>query len=303
MPTIFEFIIIIGILSLFITGCQKKQTVQSNHISCYNCHDPYQISVVRSNEVLGIKKWMQSGGEGLVRIPSFNPPPFFMDMLVWPKRGRHLFDLNTNDCAACHPIYNNVENHSNSEYPPMAKRLLYRGGISCASGCHKWLSNNVHSKGFLSASGTTPEYKGTLDPYTLLTSVRTAHTKIFLEGFRITQDDPTLNIRFLNPGCGGCHNYDASMHGHIATCTDCHNFDPSGSSSLHQQHISIISATRAQIDPSDSNLPACVYCHGFSDTTTNYALSNAVCYNCHLSGHQPVGADGTPQFWDIKTKK
>ncbi|MCL4467770.1 MAG: hypothetical protein M1591_02395 [Deltaproteobacteria bacterium] len=47
-------------------------------------------------------------------------------------------------------------------------------------------------------------------------------------------------------------------------------------------------------------LPVCAYCHGFPNTTTNRTLSDASCYNYHLSGHQPVGAGGMPQFWDVK---
>ena len=285
---------------LLVTGCQTQKTVQSNAVSCYDCHDTYQITEARSNESSGIKEWMQAGGTGLVMIPAYNPPPLFMYELEWPARGRHIFDLNTGDCAQCHPLYNNVENHSNSEYPPQAKSLLYMNGVNCASTCHTWLENDIISAGFSSSTGDTPTYTGTLDPYTLLTSVQTAHTKIFLYGFRISQDDPALNIRALNPGCGSCHNWDGPRHGHIAQCTDCHNFDPSNSSSLHQSHIAVISAAQSQIDPSDSGLPACAYCHGFSDTTTSHTLSNPVCYNCHLSGHQPVGADGMPQFWDTK---
>jgi hypothetical protein len=104
----------------------------------------------------------------------------------------------------------------------------------------------------------------------------------------------------LNAGCGGCHNWDGIRHGHIADCTDCHNFDPSIDTGLHQGHINFISVTQPQIDPADSAVPACAYCHGFSDTTTNHTISAPVCYNCHLSGHQPVGADKKPQFWDAK---
>lgn len=288
------------LLVLSAAGCQTTKTVQSNAVSCYDCHDPFQISMSRSNEALGIKEWMQAGSSGLVMIQPYNPPPLYILILEWPDRGRHPFDLNTNDCAQCHPIYDNVENHSNSEYPPQAQRYLFDGGIDCAGSCHTWLQGNVVSTGFSSSTGTTPTYDGTLDPFSLLTSVQTAHTGIFLAGFRITQDDPGLAIRHLNPGCGGCHNWDGPRHGHIAECTDCHVFDPSLPGGLHQSHISIISATQAQMDPADAGMPSCAYCHGFSDTTTNHVLSNASCYNCHLSGHQPMGADGMPQFWDIK---
>ena len=281
-------------------GCQTTKTVQSNAVSCYDCHDPFQISMSRSNEALGIKEWMQAGSSGLVMIQPYNPPPLFILILEWPPRGRHPFDLNTDDCAQCHPIYNNVENHSNSGYPPQAQRFLYDGGIDCAGGCHTWLQGNVLSTGFSSSTGTTPTYDGTLDPFSLLTSVQTMHTGIFLAGFRITQDDPDLAIRHLNPGCGGCHNWDGPRHGHIAECTDCHVFDPSVPGGLHQSHISVISATQARMDPADAGMPSCAYCHGFSDTTVNHVLSDASCYNCHLSGHQPMGADGMPQFWDIK---
>ncbi len=297
---IFFLLIVLALLVPAGTGCQTTKIVQSNAVSCYDCHDPYQISMSRSNESLGIKEWMQVGSSGLVMIQPYNPPPLYIFILDWPLRGRHPFDLNTNDCAQCHPIYNNVENHSNSQYPPQAQNFLYTGGVNCAGSCHSWLEGNVQSTGFSSSTGTAPTYTGTLDPYTLLTSVQTAHTKIFLYGFRITQDDPNLAIRHLNPGCGGCHNWDGPRHGHIAECTDCHVFDPSVSGGLHQQHINIITATQSQIDPGDAGMPSCAYCHGFSDTTTNYTLSNAACYNCHLSGHQPVGADGMPQFWDIK---
>ena len=281
-------------------GCQTTKTVQSNAVSCYDCHDPYLISMSRSNEALGIKEWMQTGSHGLVMIQPYSPPPLYLFIIEWPLRGRHPFDLNTNDCAQCHPIYNNIENHSNSEYPAQAQRYLYSGGINCAGNCHAWLEGDVQSTGFSSSTGTTPTYYGTLDPYTLLTSVQTAHTGIYLSGFRITQDNPDLAIRHLSAGCGGCHNWDGPRHGHIAECTDCHVFDPSVSNGLHQSHINIIGATQARIDPAHATLPVCAYCHGFSDTTTNRTLSNASCYNCHLSGHQPMGADGMPQFWDIK---
>ncbi len=297
---IFFTLILLVLITTTSVGCQTTKTVQSNAVSCYDCHDPYQISMSRSNEALGIKEWMQVGSGGLVMMQPYNPPPLYIFVLDWPLRGRHPFDLNTNDCAQCHPIYNNVENHSNSQYPPQAQKFLYMGGVNCAANCHTWLEGNVQSTGFTPSTGTAPTYTGTLDPYTLLTSVQTAHTKIFLYGFRITQDDSNLAIRHLAAGCGGCHNWDGPRHGHIAECTDCHVFDPSISNGLHQTHINIISATQSSIDPTDAGLPACAYCHGFSDTTTNHTLSNAMCYNCHLSGHQPVGADGMPQFWDIK---
>ena len=298
------FKLIIFVLSMISTGvnCQKRINETTSEITnCYDCHDPYAISTITTATIgtQGLKEWMSQNG-GLYRnIPSV-PSAFDTLTLNFSKRGTHLYDLNVDECAQCHPIYFNVENHGNSEYPPQAKRLLYMGGVNCAENCHTWLKNAVYSTGFSSNTGVTPIYNGTLDPYLLLTSVQTAHTKIFLYGFRITQTDPTLNIRSLNPGCGGCHNYDSTTHGHIAVCTDCHVFDPSISNGLHQIHVSIITATQPQIDPSDSGMPSCAYCHGFSDTTTNHTLSNAVCYNCHLSGHQPMGADGMPQFWDIK---
>lgn len=293
--------LIIFITSIFIiTGCQTAKTIQSNTVNCYDCHDPNEISMAISNESLGIKEWMQTGSTGLVMIQPYNPPPLYMYTFEWSKRGIHTFDLNINDCAKCHPIYNGVENHSYSEYPAEAKSYLYTGGVNCAGKCHTWLEINVQSVGFTSNAGTTPTYYGTLDPYKLLTTVNTLHTNIFLYGFRITQDNPNFAIRHLSPGCGGCHNWDGPRHGHIAECTDCHIFDPSVNNGLHEQHINIITATQSQIDPNDAGMPACAYCHGFSDTTTNHTLSNAVCYNCHLSGHQPMGADGMPQFWDIK---
>ncbi|MCL5277263.1 MAG: hypothetical protein M1517_05755 [Deltaproteobacteria bacterium] len=285
-----------------IAGCQTTQTVQSNAVNCYDCHNPVQLSMTVSNEASGIREWMQTGGAGLVMVPAYNPPPLFLYELEWPQRGRHDFDLNTDDCAQCHPVYNGVENHSNSEYPAQAQRLLYMGGVNCASACHPWLEGVVRSAGFSSNAGTTPTYYGTLDPYTLLTSVKTAHTDIFLSGFRITQDDADLDMRFLDAGCGGCHNWDGPRHGHVAECTDCHVFDPSIAGGLHQSHIDTIGATQSEIDPADSGMPACAYCHGFSDTTVDHTLSNASCYNCHLSGHQPMGPDGMPQFWDANVK-
>ena len=288
------------LLAFMFAGCQTQTVVQSGGVDCYNCHDAYVLTVSRSDESLGVKEWLQAGGQGLVMVPAYNPPPLFMYVLEWPSRGRHVFDLDTGDCAQCHPIYNNVENHSNSMYPPEVQRLLYLGGADCASNCHAWLDSRVGSKGFVSDTGTTPTYSGTLDPYTLLTDVKNAHSNIFLYGFRITQDDPDLDMRSLNAGCGGCHNWDGPRHGHIADCTDCHVFDPTLTSGVHQKHIDMINATRARIDPGDAGMPACAYCHGFSDTTANHVLSDAACYNCHLSGHQPMGADGMPQFWDLK---
>jgi hypothetical protein len=38
----------------------------------------------------------------------------------------------------------------------------------------------------------------------------------------------------------------------------------------------------------------CAYCHTELEPSPR---SSAACYNCHLSGHQPMNAEGQAHFW------
>ena len=70
-----------------------------------------------------------------------------------------------------------------------------------------------------------------------------------------------------------------------------------GKGELHIMHVAAINDHGADIDATQAGIPACAYCH-MQDRAYDYR-SRAVCYNCHLSGHQPLNADGKPHFWPI----
>lgn len=243
--------------------------------------------------VEGERDWMQRAGTGKGR---------------WARRGVHseadrgrCFDCHKPDtdgkpvcvfchwdkqayygeCRFCHPVHGDDEPvvrrpHVWIEkfaYPPGADPTV--PDVNCGQGCHAWVDGSVVSRGFTNAS-LDPEqttYRGTIRPGELLAQGQTAHS-----------------ASFADKGCAACH--DPVEHGVVKDCVECHNYkiftpDPERPT-LHLTHIPFIQAEQPLADPEnfDQRTLSCNYCHGAP-------MSNASCWNCHLSGHDPV----TP-YWE-----
>lgn len=268
MEAFHKYILLILITIFISAGCTKKETEKRKlDLQTCNCHDFSAITGVRSDESRGVLEWLKSSGSGLQRNTTFIPRPLDNLTFQWVKRGRHPEDTQT--CEGCHLLENVVEGHTLSIYPADVLGKLYSPGTDCASACHSWLGDNVSSG---------EKFSGSFRPGTLLDSGDNAHSRIFKEGFRGDPANLNLNLVFLPPGCGGCHNFGTTKHGWIPVCLDCHTFlntTATGTSkftSLHDEHSTL-------------SQNVCNNCHSSQEPPDEQ--SRGVCYNCHLSGHNP----------------
>jgi len=194
----------------------------------------------------------------------------------------------------CHPVDENGIGHGVRAYPESARDTAFVGGESCAGECHGWLANPVEVTGFEEWGGFST-FDGHLDPEDLLAGADNAHSELWKVGF--VPENMEMKISSFNAGCGGCHNVKSEAHGATVTCTDCHAMASDENVELHNAHVSYIAAHVLTLANELADVPACAFCH--REDGAPEAVSNAACYNCHLSGHQPLNAEGSPHFWPI----
>lgn len=272
-------------------GCWEKETPQEVP-DCGQCHDIAALAAPVSSAPL--REWTALQGRGLVRRPVMMQTDAEAFHAPLPRRGNHT-EMTPAHCVACHPVSEQGIRHGLRIYPRDARGRVFRTATDCAAACHGWLPEDATSTGFVPATGTPPEYVGSLRPHDLLTGTDNAHAAIYRDGF-VRDGGYTLRISRLKPGCGGCHNVRDEFHGTINSCVQCHRFgDLSGR--LHTTHTSAIEAGRDANDPAHATETSCSYCHGFGATDSD--LKNAACYNCHLSGHQPMDDSGQAHFWPL----
>ena len=258
---------------------------------CKTCHDVDSLGVVKGDEHAGAREWMTEQGAGLVRRDPAIPAPGVTLGLPWPSRGRH--GAGT-ECADCHPVRADGLGHGVRTYPAVVLDKVFSGGESCSGACHEWLSDQGASSGYLGADGKTPSYVGSLRPSQLLQGADNAHSTLWKLGLRV--DLPPISITVFNPGCGGCHNATEESHGAVVGCLDCHHFGGS-TGELHATHVQAIADNAGVIDAQRAGASFCSYCHRTDGVPVD--RSNPACYNCHLSGHQPMDKDGRAHFWPI----
>ena len=162
--------------------------------------------------------------------------------------------------------------------------------------CHKdWQDGEVSEPGFGDAS-----YAGTISPAALLSSPSNAHAQVYASTGCAglchggPEPVPAGMIENCEWGTGEeCQGTPWALHGTITNCKSCHDFDVLGVTDgnpdharLHLLHISRLTLERPLADTAGfqaqpSSL-VCDYCHS----------SKASCWNCHLSGHNPI-----TQYW------
>lgn len=273
------------------TGCGDDPAPQQVP-DCTQCHDIAALTAPVSSEPL--REWTTLQGRGLVRRPVMIQTSADAFDAPLPRRGNHT-EMTPAQCVACHPVSEQGIRHGLRIYPREARNQVFRSATDCARSCHGWLPDEAISIGFTPASGTPPEYSGSLRPHELLTGGDNAHAAIYRDGF-VRDGGFTLLLSQLKPGCGGCHNVRNEFHGTINSCVQCHRFgDTSGR--LHITHTDAIEAGRDANDPDHATEMGCSYCHGFGNLESD--LKNAACYNCHLSGHQPLNDAGQAHFWPV----
>jgi len=241
---------------------------------CRGCHDPTWLAAHQPGATGTPASWLMAKGRGLVRVEPVFPTPGTVYGLPWPARGWHDAAALQN-CAVCHPYRpQDGLGHSLLSYPDV--QAVFKPGGSCATGCHTWLDP-------------------AMAPDKLLGGADNGHARIWLLGVRpkVPQD---YRFAAFNPGCGGCHNVASENHGAIAGCLDCHRMGGPGSAS-HDRHTQVIEGNQAKLDPQAvvAGAPTCGWCHTPASGETG--RSRAACYNCHLSGHQPMNAKGKAEFW------
>ncbi|MCX5868270.1 MAG: hypothetical protein NT009_12500 [Proteobacteria bacterium] len=257
-----------------------------NTPACLSCHTQAEIGQVLSDENAGPREWMSQAGSGLTRAVPFIPLETEEYVLEWPHRGRHP-EYKSSDCCACHPADNSGLGHSSKTYPDPE---------DCQGRCHVWLKPAINSSGFAILGGEAPSYSGSAEPEALLSAAENAHSRVCREGYQRPEGiSDRIKVGQLSPGCRGCHNHFFPRHGAVSVCTDCHAFgDPAGGTG-HLNHAAYISARQNELNPGAAGGEVCVYCHGFSAGADSF--SSAACYNCHLSGHQPLNPEGNAHFW------
>jgi hypothetical protein len=175
------------------------------------------------------------------------------------------------------------------------------GGQACATAqCHPWLGAATTATGFADASGKPRDWTGSLRPADLLAASTGAHHDLWLAGGR-PQNPDAIGFLAFRPGCGACHTLGSDAHGQVPGCLDCHRFG-GAQGPLHQAHVKAISAGQATNDPEGAKQGLlCEYCHAAESGIT--PLGRAACYNCHLSGHQPLDDQGQARFWPLPPGK
>lgn len=261
---------------------------------CLTCHDIKTLKEPISDEAP--QDWLQASSPGIARIDPWDPTVFTLGV-TWPRRGHHGAE-SLSGCKRCHDRRSgNILKHGARFYPDDSLEILAQGGATCSSqGCHQWLGT-IDTQGFVRADGTALSFSGSALPETLLSGADNAHDTVFREGYRQAEmARREIKVTALNPGCGGCHNAFSGDHGAMLSCTDCHAFGAgSTGASPHQRHINLIEGDRALNDPAHAELMSCLYCHGWSEQAGD--LHRPACYNCHLSGHQPLDTDHRAHFW------
>ena len=258
---------------------------------CHLCHDLAALGKADGFEETGPRAWMEQQGQGLVRYTPAIADAATHLAFPWARRGFHAeFMLEgTDSCGICHPVDDNGIGHGLRIYGTDTAVPPFTGGSSCAGACHSWIPDDATVTGFTPVDSETPTYTGSLRPGDLLNGAETAHTALWKAG---SQPEMAMKIASFQPGCAGCHNVADEAHGAIQSCLKCHKMAGSGQP-LHDKMVAAISTGKDQIDP-EGNVSACAYCH-FEDGAEH--RSNAACYNCHLSGHQPMDSEGKPHFW------
>jgi len=261
---------------------------------CQRCHVLDNLGRKLSDDNAGIREWMAAQGTGLVRSDPAFPVPGIVFALPWPERGWHGEDSrNIDTCSDCHPVEENGIGHGVRTYPENARELAFAGGESCADGCHGWLAESVVSEGFRNGLGKVPVFNGSLRPEALLESGGNAHSDLFKKGAH--PEELPMKIASFNAGCGGCHNVASESHGAIPSCVGCHSFKGTEGEKLRASIVAHIEKHVVDNDPDRPGDSACIYCHRQDESDPE--RSNRACYNCHLSGHQPLNGDGDPHFW------
>lgn len=231
------------------------------------CEDCHKLSSLEAGKTdLPLREWTQEAGRGLVRKDVMMMTDTKQFIFKFPRRGRHDAD-GGGRCAGCHPASAQGIRHGLIQYPQSARPAAFKPGADCAASCHLWIESER--------------------PADLLGAAENGHSRIYREGYRSPEKNENLNVTAINPGCAGCHNVKDEIHGTITECVECHAFGGTGGE-IHKAHADAI-AERGR------DVPACNYCHNLQDDSTD--LKNAACYNCHLSGHQPLDPEGKPHFW------
>jgi hypothetical protein len=289
-----RLVALVVLASAILSGCVEDEAAAPS-IACDTvmCHDLAQLTRPVSGADVSPREWALHAAEGLTDRPAFillDRPIFGF---TFPRRGHHV-SQSLAECAACHPLSTEGIRHGIRQYPRSVRDWVFQRSTDCAGACHTWLPVQGTASGPAPATGDALRYQGSLRPSALLAQVDGAHARIYREGYVPENGATSISFAQLRPGCGGCHNAQNENHGSLSQCLDCHRFGGQ-SGPRHEAHVQAILDRRAQNDPGNADLSACDYCHGFAETPT--PLKNAACYNCHLSGHQPLDASGKPHFW------
>ncbi len=257
---------------------------------CSACHELPALGTAVESSALPWSSWLEKAGRGLVRVAPAVPEAGVHLGLSWARRGVHPADaLSDGACDSCHPVDAQGIGHGVRAYPEAAAKLAFAGGESCGGTCHSWLPEDLAMAPF---GDDGPSWQGSARPADLLTAGDNAHSKLWQEGFVASVTSLSLKMSQYRPGCGGCHNLADESHGAMLSCLDCHKLTD-GDGNTHSQHIAIIGSRLEQRNPTGP-ASACAYCHMDDD----YAqVGRAACYNCHLSGHQPLAPTGGAHFW------
>ncbi len=243
---------------------------------CTECHSLFDLGALHAQEAEKPATWLGARGHGLVRVDPVFPAPGTVFGLPWVARGRHDY-ISLNNCQMCHPHRPSDKlGHGFLAYPDPAD--VFASARSCAATCHTWLPD-------------------ALAPDTLLRGAENGHSRVWRDGVR---PQVVANYRFgaFNAGCGGCHNISSEDHGATPGCLDCHKMGAPGVAS-HDAHVKLIEVGQALYDPEAkaASVASCEYCHAPDAGETQ--RSRAACYNCHLSGHQPMDSQGRAQGWPV----
>ncbi len=256
-------------------------------VDCNHCHKDLTLP---NPSYSGARAWLAAKGLGMRRLDPIFPAPGTRFILDWPERGGH--DLAADQkCSTCHPVRNEDGlGHGLRTYPKPGE--VFAKEVDCAASCHTWLPAEAS---ITQPFGVGAGWQGSLRPAALLKGASGGHGTIWRKGLR-PEDQKAFMVPAFGPGCGGCHNLASEDHGSIVGCMDCHVLS-AGKVDQHALHVGLITTWQAAMDPKGyaAKTKACDYCHVNVNGRTE--LSAAACYNCHLSGHQPLNADGKAHFW------